>query len=135
MKNGGAGGNSPTPLTVNPNGSALLLVPDNWHVGSLQFYTGSAYRRDLHSYDALSFKIKSFDALSPNITFNINTWDFSSNTVQLSNYSQRMNGSDWYQVQIPTSVLRTDEVRCDAFGLHCIAVFSAVVSSIAVAAG
>lgn len=43
IKNAGAGGSSPAPLTVNPNGAALLLVPDQWHVASINFYTGSAY--------------------------------------------------------------------------------------------
>jgi hypothetical protein len=42
----GAGGDVPTALTVGGvayNGSAIVLTPDNWHVSSLRFYTGSAY--------------------------------------------------------------------------------------------
>ena len=43
IKNGGAGGGTPSELGVNGNGGALLISPDNWHIGSLQFYSGSAY--------------------------------------------------------------------------------------------
>ena len=42
LKNAGAGGSVPSALTLNPNGAALVVSPDNWHVGTLRFYTGSA---------------------------------------------------------------------------------------------
>ena len=68
------------------------------------------YRRALHAYDAITFKIKYPDAVAPRPKFNLGTWNHASNVVSLDQYSTpSAEAPGWIDVFIPFADLRTAE--------------------------
>eukprot|EP00960_Hanusia_phi_P001952 56362-Hanusia_phi.AAC.3 len=92
-------------------GRALLLSPDNWHVGSLRLYCGTGVgRRDLSKHDALSFLIRSPDRDPAQPVLRLSTWDRSSRDVNLSKYvAGGVVDGQWRKVRIPLDDLRTSD--------------------------
>ena len=88
-------------------GAALALAPDAWHEPALNLYCGGGARRDLSSFDALEFMMRSTKA-GGNPTFKVRTWDNVGQTVQINDYIEGgvLDGT-WRLVRIPIADLKS----------------------------
>ena len=90
--------------------NALKLTPDRWHSPAVVFYCGGENRRDFTAYDVIQFDFRSPDTDPGNPSFNLQTWDRSSNTVFIRDYiDEGILDNTWHKVTVPLKALKTPD--------------------------
>jgi cytochrome c peroxidase len=93
---------------IQTTDETLQLRPDKWHDSAYRLYCGGGKRRDFSAYDVLEFYFRCPDGYAESPTFNVHTWDRSSNTVNILNYIDGgVIDNNWRLVQIPINDLAT----------------------------